>query len=92
MAWFRNKYACTHCDTEWDDEWSCMCDDDCRHCGARHIEPYDSIDLTDVIEHRGDAFLILRSPDSAEDKPGYRIVVDLPTREEAEAFVRQNIM
>jgi hypothetical protein len=56
------------------------------------MEPYDSIDLTDVIEHRGGAFLVLRSPDTAEDKPGYRVVVDLPTREEAESFMKQSII
>jgi hypothetical protein len=68
-----------------------MCDDDCPRCNARHMEPYDSIDLTDVIERRADAFLVLRSPVSAEDKPDYRVVVDLPTRGEAEAFLNRGI-
>ena len=26
---FRNYYRCDHCGHEWEDEWSCMCDDDC---------------------------------------------------------------
>jgi hypothetical protein len=68
-----------------------MCDDDCPHCHARHTEPYDSIDLTEVIEHRGNAFLILRSPVSAEDKPDYLVVVELPTFEEAESFLNRGI-
>lgn len=55
------------------------------------MEPYDSIDLTDIIERRTDAFLVLRSPVSAEDKPDYRVVVDLPTRGEAEAFLNRGI-
>ena len=92
MAWFRNQYLCSECGAEWEDEWSCMCDDDCGQCGARHMEPYDCIDLTQVIGHRGDAFLVLRSPTSAEDKPDYRVVVDLPTREEAEAFANKGIV
>jgi hypothetical protein len=56
------------------------------------MEPYDSIDLTEVIEHRVDAFLVLRSPVSAKDRPGYRVVVDLPTHQEAEAFLQRGIV
>jgi hypothetical protein len=92
MAWYRNYYICERCDSTWTDEWSCMCDDDCPHCNARHMEPYDSIDLTEVIEHRVDAFLVLRSPVSAKDRPGYRVVVDLPTHQEAEAFLQRGIV
>jgi hypothetical protein len=69
-----------------------MCDDDCPHCDARHMEPCDSIDLTDVIEYRANAYVVLRSPASAEDKPGYRVIVDFLTRKEAEAFLKRSIM
>lgn len=31
--WFRNHYECP-CGTEWSDEWSCTCDDDCPDCGT----------------------------------------------------------
>jgi DNA-directed RNA polymerase subunit RPC12/RpoP len=44
MAWFRNYYRCAECSYEWTDEWSAMCDDDCPHCGARHMSPYQSQD------------------------------------------------
>jgi predicted nucleic acid-binding Zn-ribbon protein len=44
MAWFRNYYRCTRCGHEWTDEWSAMCDDDCPHCGARHMSPLKSED------------------------------------------------
>lgn len=27
-------YRCTECGTEWQDEWSCACDDDCPTCGT----------------------------------------------------------
>ena len=44
-GWFRNYYRCERCGHEWEDEWSCMCDDDCPECGARHMSPYKSDDL-----------------------------------------------
>ena len=34
MAWFLNHYECARCDGTWTDQWSCMCDDECPHCGA----------------------------------------------------------
>lgn len=42
-----------------------MCDDDCPDCGARHMSPYDTDDLTLVVERDGSAFIVLRSPESA---------------------------
>jgi DNA-directed RNA polymerase subunit RPC12/RpoP len=44
MAWFRNFYRCARCGYEWTDEWSAMCEDDCPHCGARHMSPNNSED------------------------------------------------
>src|SRR5437660_9571950 len=41
---FRNFYQCARCGQEWTDDWSAMCDDDCPHCGARHMSPYKSKD------------------------------------------------
>ena len=42
---FRNFYQCPDCHTKWQDEWSCICNDDCPKCGCRHIEPYKSEDI-----------------------------------------------
>jgi hypothetical protein len=42
---FRNSYRCDRCRGEWVDEWSCACDDDCPHCGARHMSPYKCEDV-----------------------------------------------
>jgi DNA-directed RNA polymerase subunit M/transcription elongation factor TFIIS len=42
-----NFYRCPDCGEEWQDEWSCGCDDDCPECGARHISPYKSEDDAD---------------------------------------------
>jgi len=36
-----NYYACAECGTEWDDRWSCACDDECPSCGT-DMTPYDS--------------------------------------------------
>jgi DNA-directed RNA polymerase subunit RPC12/RpoP len=81
MAWFSNHYRCARCGRNWTDEWSCMCDDDCPHCGARHMTPADSDDLTTVIERNGDRFLVLWSPEAAERDPAYRELGSFATRD-----------
>jgi hypothetical protein len=87
MAWFLNHYICERCDSTWTDEWSCMCDDDCPHCGARHMTPFKSDDLTTVIGPDDTAFVVLWSPETAEHRPDYRELGSFPTREKAEAFI-----
>lgn len=87
MAWFRNYYECARCGRKWPDEWSCMCDDDCPYCGARHMSPYDSDDLTEVINDEGGAFVVQRSPDTAEHHADYCELGRFATRAEAEAFL-----
>jgi predicted nucleic acid-binding Zn-ribbon protein len=44
---FLNYYHCPRCDKDWTDQWSATCDDDCPHCGCRHISPYRSEDAED---------------------------------------------
>jgi hypothetical protein len=87
MAWFCNQYECEECGCSWEDEWSCGCDDDCPECGARHMEPVDSVDLSHVIEEWNGKFLIYGSPDSAEDSPDYELIAESATREAAEEFL-----
>ena len=87
MAWFRNHYLCDRCDSAWSSDWSCMCDDDCPHCGARHMSPFNSDDLTNVIRQRDSNFLVLQSPDTAEDTPSYKEIASFKVREHAEEFV-----
>jgi hypothetical protein len=77
MAWFRNHYRCESCDCVWSDEWSSTCEDDCPECGDRHMTPYESDDLTEIIEERDRECVTLRSPDSAEDSPDYEEVAVL---------------
>lgn len=87
MAWYRNHYRCALCDYDWSDEWSCTCEDDCPSCGARHMTPYDSDDLTTIIELGGGEFVVLWSPETAEYDPDYRELARFATRTEAESFV-----
>jgi predicted nucleic acid-binding Zn-ribbon protein len=87
MAWYCNHYTCARCGHEWSDEWSCMCDDDCPECGARHMSPGDSAELTEVIEKDGDVFVVLWSPETAEHDPDYRELGRFRSRAEAEAFL-----
>jgi predicted nucleic acid-binding Zn-ribbon protein len=76
MAWYRNYYWCARCSRVWSDDWSCMCDDDCPHCGARHMSPFASDDLTEIVVPRGECFVVLRSPDTAEHDPSYEEVAE----------------
>jgi hypothetical protein len=88
MAWFLNQYLCDTCKREWEDEWSATCDDDCPHCGARHMAPYHIVDLTEIVqEHRG-KFLVCISRDSAEHSPDYDMIAEFATPEEAEDFLK----
>ena len=88
MAWFRNHYECHRCGEAWADEWSCTVDDEYPECEARDVSPFDSDDLTFIIEDEGACFLVLRSPDSAEYEPDYREVIRFLYRDFAEAYVR----
>jgi len=87
VAWFLIYYTCERCGDDWTDEWSCMCDDDCPNCGARHMSPHESDDLTNIVEKRGDQFVVLRSPDAAEHSPDYFELASFPTRTEAERYM-----
>lgn len=87
MAWFLNHYKCDRCRRRWSDEWSCTCDDDCPHCGARHMSPSRSDDLTELVEAEGSTFVVLRSPDTAEHEPDYEEIGRFPTEAKAKEFL-----
>jgi hypothetical protein len=87
MAWFLNHYKCAKCDRRWSDEWSCTCDDDCQHCGARHMSPYDSEDLTVMVKQQGSEFVVFESPDTAEHNPAYRELGRFQSEEQANKFI-----
>jgi len=83
MAWYLNHYTCARCGADWTDEWSCMCDDDCPHCGARHMSPVDSDNLTHVIERRDRQYVVLWSPETAEHQPDYCELQSFATKAQA---------
>ncbi|WP_246801284.1 hypothetical protein [Bradyrhizobium genosp. L] len=43
--------------------------------------------MTELIERHGDEFVVLRSPESAEDDPRYRELGRFPTYAKAEEFL-----
>lgn len=92
MAWFRNHYRCGKCGTNWADEWSCMCDDDCPVCGARHWSPVRSDDLTFVVESEAKHFVVLMSPRSAEHYPNYEAIASTTLRAEANAIIARRMV
>ncbi len=51
------------------------------------MTPYESDDLTEVISEEGSAFVVLRSPDTAEHYADYRELGRFPTRAEAKTFL-----
>lgn len=51
------------------------------------MTPYESDDLTEVIERDGDKFVVLSSPETAGHSPDYRELGRFGTRTEAEAFL-----
>jgi hypothetical protein len=51
------------------------------------MSPYDSDDLTEVIEQRGNSFVVLRSLQTAEHDPAYEDIAEFRTREEAQAYL-----
>ena len=89
MAWFQNFYRCHRCNADWEGEWSCMVDDECPHCDARDISPYDAHELTFLIVKRTYDYVVLRSPETAEHAPDYVGIAGFPTRELAETYVIQ---
>ena len=87
MAWFLNFSRCARCKRLWTDEWSCMCDDECPHCGARDMTPFDSENLSEFVTQEGDEFVAIRSPDAADHDPNYREIGRFQTRAKAEEFL-----
>ena len=51
------------------------------------MEPYDSVDITEIIKEVKGKFLVYRSPDSAESSPNYELIAEFDVREAAEQFL-----
>src|ERR1044071_10474500 len=87
MTWFLNHYTCERWGADWTDEWSCTCDDDCPHCGARSMTAADSDDLTSVVEENGRDFDVLWSTQTAGHSPDYEYLTSFPTRAQAIGYI-----
>ena len=55
------------------------------------MTPYDSEDLTDIIEQYDGQFVVLQSPDTAEHEPCYEEVARFDTLEAATAYVANDM-
>lgn len=52
---WRNFYRCPRCGHDWQDSWDSQCDDDCPECGCRHVSPYESEEVDQVVKlHKED--------------------------------------
>ena len=51
------------------------------------MTPYNSEDLTELIEQEGEEFVAMRSPESAEHDPDYCLLGRFLTRAQAEEFL-----
>jgi hypothetical protein len=51
------------------------------------MSPFESQNLTELIEQDGKEFVAIRSPDTAEHDPDYREIGRFPTHEQAEDFL-----
>ena len=51
------------------------------------MSPYDSEDLTLIVEQEGSEFVVLESPDTAEHAPDYRELGRFPTEDQAVKFM-----
>jgi hypothetical protein len=54
------------------------------------MTPYNSEDLTDLIEQDGDQFVVLRSPETAEHDPDYCELGSFASREKALELLSTN--
>lgn len=87
MAWFLNHYHGGDCGADWNDEWSCCCDDECPVCRSSDWSPGESDDLTFVVTQDDGGFAVFESPITAGDKPRYARVAVAPTAEGATAYI-----
>jgi hypothetical protein len=52
------------------------------------MTPFNSEDLTELIVEERGKFVVLRSPETAEDEPEYEELGRFPTRDAAKEFLR----
>ncbi len=52
------------------------------------MSPHYSDDLTEIVEPRDNVFVVLRSPETAEHDPDYRVLAIFPTLKQADDYLR----
>lgn len=52
------------------------------------MSPYNSIDLTEIVEECDGKYLVYVSPDSAEDSADYDLIAEFATQNEANEFLK----
>ncbi len=87
MPWFRNHYICTVCEGHWLAEHSEAMEADCPHCRALDVSPYKSDDRSRVIDHDGDAFVVLECIDVTVHGPDYKPLGRFVSRDAAREFL-----
>ncbi|WP_114390816.1 hypothetical protein [Notoacmeibacter marinus] len=89
MAWFNNQYRCDECGAEWEDEWSCCCDDECPECQAGDWQPYDSENLSAYVERIPDGWEVYYSHPDDSDQPNYNLFAIVGDEEMVPAVLQQ---
>jgi hypothetical protein len=54
------------------------------------MSPFDSTDLTEVLTQGPFPVQLLRSPDTAEHEPDYRVVAEFKNREELDIYLAES--
>jgi hypothetical protein len=52
------------------------------------MEPYNSVDVTEIIQEHNGTFIVYRMPDDGEDSDDYEWIAEFETREEADYFLK----
>lgn len=81
MAWYVNIYECSECGIVWEDEWSCMCDDECPSCQSSDHSPMDFEDRSAFVEREPDGtYSIYYSPPTADHDADYQLLATVKFR------------
>ena len=66
-----------------------MVDEECPHCRAKGITPYDANELTFLVIERAHKYVVFRSPETAEHAADYMEIAEFSTRDLAEDYVME---
>ena len=87
MSWFRKSYRCDDCEVDWNDEWSCACNDRCPVCDAE-IDLLEDLSVQVEMQDDGAFWVVFVSPPDAEHRPCY-VETRFTRKEDADAFAAE---